>query len=174
MSNFVVYVAMSLDGCIADENGDVHWLEAFDQDTYGYEEFLQSIGSIIMGRVTHDQIQSFGEWPYKEIPTLVWSGSQVEDLSGESKSWSENIEQTVDWLKERAGDQDVWILGGKQNIHVFRQSKLIDRWDIFVMPVLLGRGIRLFDEDNGEPELLTLEQVQPYANGVVKVSYAMR
>ena len=174
MSRFVVYIAMSLDGYIADEDGEVQWLEAFDQDTYGYEQFLQSIGSILMGRVTHDQIRSFGEWPYKEIPTLVWSGSQVEDLPGEAISWSENIEQTVAWLKEQAGEKDVWILGGKQTIHAFSQANLIDRWDIFVIPVLLGGGIRLFNGDGGESQLMKLEEVQPYANGVVKISYTMR
>ena len=66
MSSFVVYIAVSLDGYIADGAGDVHWLEAFEKDDYGFEEFLESIGSILMGRVTYGQIISFGEWPYGE------------------------------------------------------------------------------------------------------------
>ena len=80
MSRFFVYIAVSLDGYIADESGDVHWLEAFEKDDYGYEGFIDSVGAILMGRVTYEQILDLGGWPYGDIPTLVWSGGVVEDL----------------------------------------------------------------------------------------------
>ena len=174
MSRFVVYIAVSLDGYIADEGGDVHWLETFEKDDYGYEGFIESIGSILMGRVTYDQIQSFGEWPYKDIPTLVWSGGSVEDPPGAARSWSENIEKTNSWLKEQAGDKDVWILGGAQTIHTFLGAGMIDHMDIFVIPMVLGGGIRLFGGGDSEPQLLKLDHVQPYVNGVVQMSYNIR
>ena len=174
MSQFVVYIAVSLDGYIADEDGDVHWLEAFEKDDYGYEEFIRSIGSVLMGRVTCDQIISFGEWPYKDIPTLVWSGSKVEDLPGGARSWSENMEETIAWLKEQAGDKDIWVLGGGLTIQTLLSAGMIDRMELFVIPVLLGGGIRLFGEEGSEPQLLKLEHVQPYANGVVQLTYKMR
>jgi dihydrofolate reductase len=174
LSQFVVYIAVSLDGYIADETGDVHWLEAFEKDDYGYEEFLQSIGAILMGRVTYDQIISFGEWPYGEKPVLVWSGGNVEDLPTTAISWSENMEKTVSWLKEQAGDRDVWVLGGARTIQTFLAAGMIDRMDLFVIPVLLGGGMRLFSEEDGEPQMVKLDHVQPYANGVVKLSYTMR
>ena len=174
MSRFVVYIAMSLDGYIADEVGDVHWLEAFEKDDYGYEEFLGSIGSILTGRVTYDQISSFGKWPYGETPALVWSGGKVEDLPAGAISWSENIEKTASWLKEKAEERDVWILGGARTIQAFQSAGLIDRMDLFVIPVLLGGGIKLFCEEESEPQMLNLDNVQPYANGVVKLSYNMR
>jgi dihydrofolate reductase len=174
MSRFVVYIAMSLDGYIADEDGDVHWLEAFEKDDYGYEGFIQSIGSILMGRVTYEQILSFGVWPYKDIPTLVWSGGSVEDLPDGARSWSEDIEETYSWLNEQAGDKDVWLLGGAQTIQTFLTAGMLDRMDIFVIPVLLGGGIRLFAGEDSEPQMLKLDHVQPYANGVVQLSYNMR
>ncbi len=174
MSSFVVYIAVSLDGYIADGAGDVHWLEAFEKDDYGFEEFLESIGSILMGRVTYDQIISFGQWPYGETPTLVWSRGKVEDLPAGAVSWSESMEKTAPWLKEKAGGRDVWILGGARTIQAFLDAGMIDRMDLFVIPVLLGGGIRLFGEEDGEPQLLNLDHVQPYANGVVRLSYTMR
>ena len=174
LSRFVVYIAMSLDGYIADGDGDVHWLEAFDRDDYGYEEFLQSIGSILMGRVTYDQILSFGQWPYKDIPTLVWSGKPLSELPEGVNEWSENLEETASWLKEKAGDKDIWILGGAQTIEALISAGMIDYMDLFVIPVLLGSGIRLFSSENSEPQMLSLEEAQPYANGVVKLSYKSR
>jgi len=174
MSRFVVYIAMSLDGYIADTNGDVHWLDAFEKDDYGYDEFLESIGSILVGRVTYEQIQSFGQWPYKKIPTLVWSGGDIGDLPDGAIGWSENTEDTVSWLREQAAGKDVWILGGQQTISALLQAGTIDQLDIFVIPVILGGGIRLFGGPESEPELLKLDHVQPYANGVVKITYTMR
>ena len=170
----MVYIAVSLDGFIADEDGDVHWLEAFEKDDYGYGEFIQSIGSILMGRVTYDQILNFREWPYKEIPVLVWSGGKVESLPDGAIGWSENIEKTASWLKEQAGDGDVWILGGARTIQTFLSAGMIDRMDLFVIPVLLGGGIRLFAGEGSEPQLFKLDNVQPYANGVVQLSYNIR
>jgi len=165
---------MSLDGYIADAEGDVHWLEAFEKDDYGFEEFIQSIGTILMGRVTYDQILSLGVWPYKEIPTLVWSGGQVVDLPDGAQGWSEKIEETVSWLKRQAGDKDVWVLGGARTIQTFLSDGMIDRMEVFIIPVLLGGGIRLFDAEDGEPQMLKLDHVQPYANGVVQLSYKSR
>jgi dihydrofolate reductase len=170
----VVYIAVSLDGYIADGAGDVHWLEAFEKDDYGFEEFLESIGSILMGRVTYDQIISFEGWSYGETPTLVWSGGKVEDLPAGAVAWSENMEKTAAWLKEQAGARDVWILGGARTIQTFLDAGMIDRMDLFVIPVLLGGGVRLFGEEGGDPRLLKLDDVQPYANGVVKLSYTRR
>jgi dihydrofolate reductase len=165
---------MSLDGYIADGDGDVHWLEAFEKDDYGYDEFIDSVGSILMGRVTYDQILGFGEWPYKDIPTLVWSGSRVEDLPEGTEGWAENIDKAGSWLKEQADDKDVWILGGGLTIQAFLSAGMIDHMDLFVIPVLLGGGIRLFNGKDSEPQMVDLEQAQPYANGVVKLAYKMR
>jgi len=165
---------MSLDGYIADEDGDVHWLEAFEKDEYGYEEFLESVGAILTGRVTYDQIRSFSGWPYKKIPTLVWSGSKVEDLPEGARGWSEDIAKTASWLSEQAGEKDVWILGGALTIQAFLAAGMIEKMDIFVIPVILGGGIRIFSEDVSEPQMLNLENCQPYANGVVKLAYNLR
>ncbi|MGD8353354.1 MAG: dihydrofolate reductase family protein [Pseudomonadota bacterium] len=174
MSRFLVYIAMSLDGYIADNGGSVEWLESFERDDYGYEEFVESVGSILVGRVTYEQISGFDQWPYTEIPTLVWSGGDIDGLPDGAHSWSENIEETASWLSRHAGGKDVWIFGGSQTIKAFRDAGMIDRMDIFIVPVLLGGGIRLFEGEGEDMELLELTQAQPYANGVVKLSYRKR
>ena len=174
MSRFVIYIAMSLDGYIADKDGGVGWLDSFETDEYGYEEFLDSIGSIIVGRVTYEQITGFGQWPYGDIPTLVWAGSDLENLPDGARIWSEDIESTAKWLKEKAEEKDVWVLGGALTIKAFLDAGNVDRMDIFIMPVILGGGIRLFEGEGREKQLLKLEGVQPYANGVMKLSYGFR
>ena len=71
--SFHVYIAKSLDGYVATPNGDVQWLEPFNGCDYGYEKFIASIDTIVIGRVTYEQSLTFGEWPYKGNRVIVQS-----------------------------------------------------------------------------------------------------
>ena len=69
-----VYIATSLDGFIARENGDLDWLPGANGTTdpqmgnedYGYRDFINSVDAIVMGRKTYEKVLAFGEWPYSK------------------------------------------------------------------------------------------------------------
>ncbi len=67
MSN-IVYVATSLDGYIADKDGGIDWLESIpnpDHDDFGWENFIERIDALVMGKKTFETVLGFGvEWPY--------------------------------------------------------------------------------------------------------------
>ncbi len=74
MARVRFYVATSLDGFIADEEGSVDWLAPYDARLYGYENFLREVGALIMGRRTFELINAVGEdWPYRGKPVFVLS-----------------------------------------------------------------------------------------------------
>ncbi len=63
MMNTVLHIATSLDGFIAKPNGNLDWLTSIPdphKGDYGYAELLNSIGTIIMGRKTYEEIIGFG------------------------------------------------------------------------------------------------------------------
>ena len=70
-----VYIATSLDGYIARENGDIDWLPGSDgqggDEDYGYHEFMDSIDFLVMGRNTYEMVLSFGQWPYGDKSVVV-------------------------------------------------------------------------------------------------------
>ena len=70
---FRVYIATSLDGYVATPDGGVEWLEPFQDEDYGYNSFIQKIGTVIMGRTTFQQVLGFGQWPYKDLRVMVLS-----------------------------------------------------------------------------------------------------
>ena len=73
-----VFIATSLDGYIARPDGSIDWLtERGEQagDT-GYDEFMASIDTVVLGRKTYELVLSFDFWPY--------DGKQVEVLSRRS------------------------------------------------------------------------------------------
>lgn len=64
-----LYIACSLDGYIAREDGSIDWLTKYEinpETDYGYSEFYASIGTVLMGRKTYEQVLGFGDWPYEE------------------------------------------------------------------------------------------------------------
>jgi dihydrofolate reductase len=73
-----VYIAASIDGFIADKNGEIDWLHSTpnpENSDLGFNEFNDRIDAIVMGRNTFETVCSFDiEWPYK-IPLFVLSNS---------------------------------------------------------------------------------------------------
>lgn len=59
MRKVVLYIAMSLDGYIADSSGKIDWLDGRggdDESIDSYSEFIKGIDAVVMGFNTYDQI----------------------------------------------------------------------------------------------------------------------
>ena len=69
-----VFIAVSLDGYIARQDGDIDWLLKRDDPTedHGYAAFIADKDWIIMGRGSYEKVLTFEEWPY-DRPVLVLS-----------------------------------------------------------------------------------------------------
>ena len=69
------FVATSLDGFVARDDGSVDWL--FDPGAFDFETFLARIDTVLMGRATYDQVRGFGEWPYAGKKAYVFSRARA-------------------------------------------------------------------------------------------------
>jgi dihydrofolate reductase len=71
-----VYIGTSLDGFIAKTDGNIDWLNQYANDDaiHAYEEFMNGIDAIVIGRGTFEKILTFPSWPY-EKKTFVLSTS---------------------------------------------------------------------------------------------------
>ena len=174
MSN-IVYIATSIDGYIAREDGTIDWLMELpnpNNSDYGFSVFLESIDGIVMGRKTFETVLGFNEWPYpKSKPIFVLSNSLDElpaRLSAKVEIVKGELKRIIELLKDR-GFNDLYIDGGK-TIQSFLKEDLIDEMTITRIPILLGSGIRLFDKNNLE---LNFEHVgtEVYNNMLVRSKY---
>ena len=167
---FRAYIAASVDGYVATPDGGVEWLEAFDGESYGYEDFTSDISTIVVGRTTLDQVLSFGDWPYPGKEVLVLTSRPLEVAPAQTRAWRAGPESLVAHLRGTVREGDVWILGGPQTIRAFSELGAVESYEIFVMPVLLGDGIPLFAPE-GARQPLRLTGHQVFSNGAVQLAY---
>jgi len=165
---FIVYIAASLDGYVATPDGGVEWLESFHGQDFGYDAFLANIATIVMGRLSFEQVQGFGKWPYRGKQTFVLAAQQPRTLPEGAEHWSGTVGDLAGRLK--AGSGNVWIMGGARTIRSFMDLAAIDRFELFVMPLLLGNGTPLFERSPHRASL-RLEAAQTLPSGVVQLSY---
>lgn len=174
-----VYIATSLDGFIARENGELDWLPGSDGDSdtsgedYGYHEFMDSVDVLVMGRNTFETVLSFGPWSYGDKPVIVLSSQPLQipdDLSSTVESKSCSPTELVQSLSE-AGHQHIYIDGGK-TIQGFLNAGLIQELIITRIPVLIGSGIPLFGPLDKDRKLRHIN-TRTFENGFVQSKYEL-
>lgn len=176
MRKVILYIAMSLDGYIADENGGVAWLTGQDtenQDMGSYPEFIKKIDTVIMGWKTYHQIiteLSPKQWVYSGMKSYVLTHHSFNSTE-EIICTHEPLEKLIDSLKGQEG-KDIWICGGAHIVGQLIEKDLIDSYHITVIPTLLGKGIKLFQGSHEEIKLKLLE-TKSY-NGMVDLVYERR
>ncbi len=176
MRRISLFIAVSLDGYIADSKGRVGWLKGQGSDTENidtYSEFVKNVDTILMGWNTYHQIVtelSPTEWVYNDFTTYVITHNKY---ASSEKVQFVNLSPVslVKRLKKEDG-KDVWICGGANLIQQLVNEDLIDCYHITIIPTLLGSGIRLFE--NAESEIkLRLLSAQSY-NGIMDLIYTRR
>ena len=172
MANYV-YIATSLDGYIATEDGGIDWLHEIpnpDGSDFGFAEFMDSIDALIMGRNTFEVVQSFGQWPYNKM-VFVLSNTLADipkELSGKAEVVRGDLKEIINQLNER-GYNDFYIDGGKV-IQSFLEEQRIHELIITRIPILLGNGIPLFGKQNHQTKLEHIK-TEVYNNALVKSHY---
>ena len=170
----ILYVAVSLDGYIADSNGKVDRLLDTKSDytgDYGYSNFVSGVDTVVMGMRTYQQIVtelSPDEWPYQNLKSYIFTHQEVDDRRGIAFI-QRNPAKFLAEIKQKPG-KDIWICGGSNLANQLMDAGMIDEYHLHIMPVILGGGIPLFDRSH--PGLqLCIESVKE-TGGVIDVTYS--
>jgi len=139
------YVATSLDGFIAKEDGDVSWLNDLNIDMAdtGYDDFFASIDGLVMGRKTYDFVFNYGSWPYGDKPTWICTSGELEVLEGANLKPVKSADDAIKDAKLK-GLKHLWLVGGGKLASSFLEKGLLTNLSISEMPVTLELGIPLF------------------------------
>lgn len=157
MKKIILYIAMSLDGYIAGENGELDWLDKFNDEKVikSTEKFMKEIDTIIMGKATYLKLVNDiakDNWPYPGKRCLVLTSDMM--LKDDRVEVIHEISRGVIESLRELGGKDIWLMGGGKTIETFLQEDYIDEYIITVTPTILGKGIPLFRGEGKQIDLL--------------------
>ena len=166
----ILYIAMSLDGYIAKPNDNLSFLSIVEKvgEDYGYSELLSQVDTIILGRKTYDWIMQVGELPYKDKNVYIITRA-FRPNKGKIVFYSGNLTELIHNLKIQ-NQKNILCEGGAEIVNELLRKDLIDERIISIIPILVGKGIRLFDENRPEQKL-KLISVKTFESGLIQLHY---
>ena len=184
MRKLVVFNQATLDGYIADLNGDMRWSHKDKQDAEWNAFVVDNAkggGLLLFGRITYELMTNY--WPTPDamkndplvaermnnLPKVVFSRTLDKASWNNTKLVKVDIAAEIRKMKKEPG-KHMAILGSGSIVSQLAQEGLIDEYQIVVNPVVLGKGKTMFD---GIKEKLTLKltRTRTFGNGNVLPCY---
>jgi dihydrofolate reductase len=166
-----VFVGTSVDGFIARPSGEFDFLPVGGGEPHGYNEFIASIDTIVIGRKTFETVLALSAWPYEEKRVVVLSSRPVDLTTVRGRAIEQMAGPPAEIVSVLAsgGSRHVYVDGGV-TVQNFLRAGLVQSLTITRVPVLIGEGIPLFGT---LPHDIRLRHVatQSYASGLVKTEY---
>ena len=182
-SHVTIHMVASLDGFIARKDGTVDWLETADEFVDGetldpafVEGFLRTIDCYVMGSRTYETAVSFEAkglgWAYGDKPTFVLTHRELPRTRDTVEFYSGDVAQLVNGrLRDRF--HSIWFVGGGVVSAECLRLQLADEVRYSIVPILIGDGIRFF-ENLDRDIALHLAGIKAYRNGMVELRYEVR
>jgi dihydrofolate reductase len=175
MRQLLLNLTTSLDGFIADTDEGIDWIQPPpDEIPAEYLQLMESVDALVMGRATYELSL--------RIPggTNVFEGKKVYVITSrtdlEPREGVEFVGEDpvafVDDLRQAPGGT-IWLFGGGRLATALSSAELIDEYLIVVQPVLLGSGVRLW-QDGLAPRELELLYTREWSGGLVELRYRRR
>jgi dihydrofolate reductase len=165
MGKVIVGTTMSLDGFINDSQGSLERLYPNLEElreTELLQESMKSTGAVVMGRRAFDMANGdFTGYEY-QVPIFVLTHHPPQQITkGQNDKVTitfvtDGIQSAIEKAKAAAGEKDVTVVGGANTAQQLISAGLFDELHIGVVPILLGSGLRFFE--NGSVENFQLEK----------------
>jgi dihydrofolate reductase len=166
-----VFVGTSVDGFIARPDGGLDFLPPGGGEPHGYDEFIATVDTIVIGRNTFETVLAFEAWPYGDKRVVVLShrpldlsvvkGGVVEQMGGPPAEVAARL--------AASGARHLYVDGGL-TVQGFLRAGLIQRLVITRVPVLIGAGIPLFGSLPRDVRLVHVA-TRHYPSGLVQSEY---
>jgi dihydrofolate reductase len=183
MRRIILWMSLSLDGFCEGPGREIDWSLVDDELHTHMNEELAQMSAFLEGRVTYELMA--GVWPaagadpaitgpmadfariWLEMPKIVYSRTMGDDPGWNTTVFREVVPEEVRELKARPGGD--MVVGGADLAATFMRHDLIDEYRLYIHPVAIGAGRRLFPADARLS--LRLAETRSFGNGVVLLRY---
>jgi len=181
MTKLIYSSIASLDGYIADEDGNFDWAEPDEEMHTLVNDLARPVGTFLLGRRMYEVLVAWETLETADQPTYIrdfaeiWRGADkivysttLETVpSAQTRIEGAFDPEAVRQLKTTA-ERDITVGGPGLAAHAIRAG-LVDEWQVLLVPVVVGGGIRFFPDD----VRLTLELLDErrFGNGTLHLRY---
>jgi dihydrofolate reductase len=181
MAKLIYTAIMSLDGYIADEDGNFDWAEPDEEVHTFVNEMERSVGTFLLGRRMYEVLVAWETMDTSDQPQAIRDFREIW-LAAEKIVYSTTLEsassartrierafdpEAVRQLKATA-ERDLTVGGPGFAAHAITAG-LVDEYHLFVVPVVVGGGTQFFPE--GVRQKLHLLDERRFGNGTVHLHY---
>jgi dihydrofolate reductase len=185
MRKLILVAHISLDGYVAGPNGELNDFPSGEENLRFVCNLTGDADTALLGRITYELLNSY--WPtaknladatqgqvaysnwFNKAHKIVVSKTMTNENLENTGIIGNNLPNEITKIKKQAG-KNILIFGSPSISQLLSQQDLIDRYWIFVNPVVFGRGIPLFGETN-KMKLQLLETKQ-FTNGETAFHYS--
>jgi dihydrofolate reductase len=178
-----IHMAASLDGFIARKDGRVDWLDTADEFAEGatmepafIADFLKTIDCYVMGSRTYETALAFeaqgAGWVYGDKPTFVLTSRALPRTRHTVEFHSGDLTELVNG-RLRPAYRSIWFAGGGHVAAECLRLGLADEVRYSILPIVIGDGIRFFEQLDRDVAL-HLAEVKAYKSGMVELRYEVR
>ena len=161
-----LFIAQTIDGFIAGPGGSLDHLNPFMANDYGYDAFIESVATVVIGRGTLDSIYPEHGWTYPpRLRGIVLTSRPLPDDIPDGVTAAADIDQILEV------DRNAFVDGGGRTIRAMCERDLVREARIFTLPILLGDGVRLFPPGTPRTKAWPLEHSRTYPCGTVMHHY---
>jgi len=185
MRNLIFFMHTSLDGFVAGPNGEMNWIKV-DEEIFDFVATMtDQADTALYGRVTYEMMQSYwpkaGEQPgaskhdkehsawYNKVSKIVLSKTISEKGLDNTIVISDQLADKINKIKKQDG-KNILIFGSPGASQSLLNQGLIDKFWLFVNPIILGQGMPLFKDITGTTKL-KLAESKTFACGVIALHY---
>jgi len=148
-------MTISLDGFINDGNGSVGSLYTDLQElpkNDSFQKTQETTGAVIMGRKTFEMAKdpdTFADTYEFQVPLFIITRHPLKKKPKENANLSFHfitggLKRAIKSARQAAGDKDIQVVGGAKTVQAILNQGLADELHLDIMPVFLGKGVRLF------------------------------
>ena len=174
MRKLIESTLVSLDGVIESPE---RWAIFDDEATQRSMQELDNYDAFVMGRITYERFRhnwsASGGNPYFDriaaMPKYVASRS-LDEVTWNASLLGPDIVKAIQELKAQPG-KDLIKYGNSRLDATLLRAQLVDELRLWIMPVVVGNGQRIFEDVEASSLKLTLTDVSKLRNGSVVLTY---
>lgn len=181
MRKIKLYTVVSSDGYVSCPGGSIEWIYEIEHPPridWDLETFFRETDLVVMTRshysmllacdALHRYLERTCVIIKREFENDIPDRSDAKHIVINDDDYSPAIECVSGVRQEEGGD--IWLAGDHKLIHAFLEAGLVDEITLTLLPVELGRGIKLFPVSFDQDDWVSTK-IKEYQNGAVQIQY---